>query len=68
MAMQMPTLRRILKEEGKRAIWSGVQARVLFHFPASAICWGTYETMKSMLHRTTAAEQQQGLRYGATQP
>ena len=48
-AVQLPTLRRIVLEEGSRALWKGVQARVLFHFPASAICWGTYESMKRAL-------------------
>lgn len=43
-----PALRQIVAKEGMMAIWSGVQARVCFHFPASAICWGTYETVKAL--------------------
>jgi solute carrier family 25 iron transporter 28/37 len=39
-------MRRIMKEEGMRALWSGVRPRVLFHTPAAALCWATYESMK----------------------
>ena len=46
---QIPTLRQVVKEEGARALWAGVRPRVLFHVPAAAICWGTYETMKRAL-------------------
>ncbi len=35
-----------MKEEGMRALWSGVRPRVLFHTPAAALCWATYESMK----------------------
>ncbi|KAI8476027.1 MAG: mitochondrial carrier domain-containing protein [Monoraphidium minutum] len=45
----MPVLRRIIREEGPAAAWRGLRPRVLFHVPAAAICWGTYESMKSML-------------------
>lgn len=44
-----PMLRQIVREEGKRALWSGLKPRCLFHIPAAAICWGTYESMKSIL-------------------
>lgn len=43
------TLRQIVQEEGLSAIWRGVQPRVLFHVPAAAVCWGTYETVKGFL-------------------
>lgn len=44
-----PSLRRIYEEEGMSALWRGWRPRVLFHIPAAAICWGTYETMKALL-------------------
>ncbi|KAK9813241.1 hypothetical protein WJX72_011309 [[Myrmecia] bisecta] len=45
----VPTLRRIWQDEGARALWRGVQPRMLFHVPAAAICWGAYESMKRLL-------------------
>lgn len=44
-----PMMKQIVREEGARALWSGLKPRCLFHIPAAAICWGTYETMKSLL-------------------
>jgi solute carrier family 25 iron transporter 28/37 len=44
-----PTLARILREEGSAALWAGARPRVMFHIPAAAICWGTYETAKAAL-------------------
>ncbi|KAL3158335.1 hypothetical protein ABBQ38_010576 [Trebouxia sp. C0009 RCD-2024] len=44
-----PMLRQIVREEGSRALWSGLKPRCLFHIPAAAICWGTYESIKSLL-------------------
>jgi len=46
-----PTLARIAREEGSAALWAGVRPRVLFHVPAAAICWGTYESVKAALRR-----------------
>ncbi|KAK9833663.1 hypothetical protein WJX74_002192 [Apatococcus lobatus] len=45
----IPVLKRIMAEEGQRALWSGLKPRILFHVPAAAICWGTYETSKSIM-------------------
>ncbi|PNH04481.1 hypothetical protein TSOC_009345 [Tetrabaena socialis] len=45
----LPTLRQIVREEGMQALWQGLKPRVLFHIPAAAVCWGTYETVKDML-------------------
>ena len=47
--MQLPVLRQIIREEGMQALWQGLAPRVLFHIPAAAICWGTYESMKTLL-------------------
>lgn len=46
---QLPVLRRIVSEEGAAALWRGAGPRVLFHAPSAAICWGTYESMKTLL-------------------
>ena len=44
-------LRDIVSKEGPRALARGMGPRVLFHVPAAAICWGTYETGKEALTR-----------------
>ncbi|CAL8466353.1 g5889 [Coccomyxa elongata] len=43
------TLRHIAAAEGHRALWAGLRPRVLFHVPAAAITWSSYETMKLLL-------------------
>jgi hypothetical protein len=47
--LQLPLLRQIVAEEGSSSLWRGVRPRVAFHIPAAAVCWGTYETMKTLL-------------------
>lgn len=47
--MQLPALRMLVAEEGWGSLWRGVQPRVLFHVPAAAVCWGTYESIKRLL-------------------
>ncbi len=47
--LQIPTLRQIVAEEGVQALWQGVKPRVMFHVPAAAVCWGTYESVKTLL-------------------
>ena len=42
-------LKQIAREEGSRALWRGLTPRIVFHAPAAAICWGTYESMKKLL-------------------
>ncbi len=46
---QLPVLRQIVQEEGMGALWRGWKPRVLFHVPAAAVCWGTYESVKALL-------------------
>ena len=41
--------KHVAGREGLRALFSGATARLLFHIPASAICWTTYEFMKRNL-------------------
>jgi len=42
-------MRCIWYEEGARGFARGVHARMMFHAPAAAICWTTYELSKHML-------------------
>lgn len=42
-------MRRIVADEGMSALWRGLRPRVLFHVPSAAVCFGTYETIKSFL-------------------
>lgn len=42
-------MRTILTEEGGAALFRGIVPRVLFHIPAAAICWATYEASKRYL-------------------
>ena len=42
----LPTLARIARDEGPAALLAGLAPRVMFHVPAAAVCWGTYETCK----------------------
>jgi solute carrier family 25 iron transporter 28/37 len=41
----------ILREEGPRAFFHGLAPRVLYTMPAAAICWGTYDSIKSVILR-----------------
>lgn len=45
----IPLLADIARREGVGALASGIGPRVLFHVPAAAVCWGTYETGKRAL-------------------
>jgi solute carrier family 25 (mitochondrial iron transporter), member 28/37 len=47
--MQVQRLQELVRAEGYQALWHGVSARVLFHVPAAAVCWGVYESMKNLL-------------------
>lgn len=51
--LQMGTIRHIARTEGSRALWAGIRPRVLFHVPAAAITWSSYETMKVLLRDGT---------------
>ncbi|CAM8997161.1 unnamed protein product [Rhodiola kirilowii] len=42
-------IRQIIAKEGWKALLQGLKPRVLFHTPAAAICWSTYEAMKNFL-------------------
>ena len=49
-------LRRIVAEEGLGALTRGIGPRVLFHIPAGAISWATYEAGKRALGVSGGAE------------
>jgi solute carrier family 25 (mitochondrial iron transporter), member 28/37 len=46
-------LRRIYAEEGTRGLLRGVRPRVVFHMPAAAVCWTTYEFCKHLMEPAT---------------
>ncbi|XP_074573068.1 uncharacterized protein LOC141829486 isoform X1 [Curcuma longa] len=46
-------MKKIVAKEGPRALLQGLKPRVLFHAPAAAICWSTYEAVKSFLQKNT---------------
>ena len=48
-SFQLPIMRRIIADEGMHALWRGLKPRVLFNVPAAAVCWGTYESLKTLL-------------------
>ncbi|XP_057842955.1 uncharacterized protein LOC131052333 [Cryptomeria japonica] len=44
----------IVSKEGPTALLRGLKPRMLFHAPAAAICWSTYEASKNFLHHWSA--------------
>jgi solute carrier family 25 iron transporter 28/37 len=48
------TFKTIMREEGASAFLHGLAPRVLYTMPAAAICWGTYDSIKSIIMRDTA--------------
>lgn len=49
-------LRRIYAEEGWHGLFRGVRPRVVFHIPAAAVCWTTYEACKFIMERKSVIE------------
>uniref|UniRef100_A0A0A9F8H3 Uncharacterized protein n=1 Tax=Arundo donax TaxID=35708 RepID=A0A0A9F8H3_ARUDO len=43
--------RTIIKRDGYAGLMRGWKPRMLFHAPAAAICWSTYEASKSFFER-----------------
>ncbi|CAI0381893.1 unnamed protein product [Linum tenue] len=43
-------LKTIVKKDGYRGLLRGWAPRMLFHAPAAAICWSTYEASKNFFH------------------
>uniref|UniRef100_A0A0D6R3X2 Mitochondrial carrier protein n=1 Tax=Araucaria cunninghamii TaxID=56994 RepID=A0A0D6R3X2_ARACU len=48
---------KIVTKEGPAALLKGLKPRMLFHAPAAAICWSTYEASKSFLHNINQTTQ-----------
>ncbi|KAJ7541885.1 hypothetical protein O6H91_10G081000 [Diphasiastrum complanatum] len=44
-------IRRVITREGPKGLFRGMKPRVLFHTPAAAISWSTYEAGKAFLQR-----------------
>lgn len=47
-------IQTIVAKEGPTALLKGLKPRMLFHAPAAAICWSTYEACKSFLYNGNA--------------
>jgi solute carrier family 25 (mitochondrial iron transporter), member 28/37 len=45
-------IRKVYKVAGLKGFFKGLNARVLYQMPATAVCWSTYEFFKYMLNRT----------------
>lgn len=46
----MHALNDMRVEEGARGFMRGIKARMLFHVPAAAVCWTTYEFCKHLMN------------------
>lgn len=47
-------IRSIVQKDGYRGLMRGWKPRILFHAPAAAICWSTYEAGKTFFHGMNA--------------
>ena len=47
-------LRTIVRKDGYRELFRGWMPRMLFHAPAAAICWSTYEAGKSFFQEVNS--------------
>jgi solute carrier family 25 iron transporter 28/37 len=52
------TMGLIVREEGAKALWRGWRPRMMFHTPAAAICWSTYEAGKTFLTKIEPQSEQ----------
>lgn len=44
-------IRKVYRVAGMAGFFKGIQARVLYQMPATAVCWSTYEFFKFILKR-----------------
>lgn len=51
----LDALRVIRDEEGFQGLMRGVRPRILFHIPAAAVCWTTYEFCKHLFKQSAVA-------------
>lgn len=47
----MEAIRKVYRVAGMSGFFKGIQARVLYQMPATAVCWSTYEFFKYVLNR-----------------
>lgn len=45
-------VQKVYRIAGMKGFFKGLQARVLYQMPATAVCWSTYEFFKYLLNRT----------------
>lgn len=45
-------VKKVYQVAGFKGFFKGLQARVLYQMPATAVCWSTYEFFKYLLNRT----------------
>lgn len=45
-------VKTVYRIAGMKGFFKGLQARVLYQMPATAVCWSTYEFFKYLLNRT----------------
>ncbi|CRK88035.1 CLUMA_CG001821, isoform A [Clunio marinus] len=45
-------VKKVYRVAGFKGFFKGLQARVLYQMPATAVCWSTYEFFKYLLNRT----------------
>lgn len=43
-------IRKVYRVAGMSGFFKGIQARVLYQMPATAVCWSTYEFFKYLLY------------------
>lgn len=47
----MEAIRKVYRVAGVSGFFKGIQARVLYQMPATAVCWSTYEFFKFFLNQ-----------------
>lgn len=57
-------LRTILEKDGYRGLMRGWLPRMLFHAPAAAICWSTYESAKDFFKDVNDGEHNRNVQRG----
>ena len=53
-------VRTILRKDGYRGLVRGWAPRMLFHAPAAAICWSTYEASKTFFQELNGSSSNSG--------
>jgi solute carrier family 25 (mitochondrial iron transporter), member 28/37 len=53
----MEAIRKVYRVAGVSGFFKGIQARVLYQMPATAVCWSTYEFFKFFLNQKEKKKQ-----------